>query len=116
MQEMFLRSGKKNMEYRVKLTNEFLEEIEEICEYISNKLKNVDASNRLREKVIYNVLLLENTPRMFAKIEKMDKIERQYRRIVVDNYVVLYTIDEYEKIVYIAHIYYGGRNYIDDLM
>lgn len=25
-------------------------------------------------------------------------------------------IDESEQIVYVAHIYYGGRNYIDDLM
>ena len=24
--------------------------------------------------------------------------------------------DETEKTIYIAHIYYGGRNYIDDLL
>ena len=101
------------MEYRVKLTDQFLDEFEEICDYISNKLKNIEASNRLREKVIYNILLLENSPRMCAKIEKVDRIERQYRRLVVNNYVILYTIDESEKIVYIAHIYYGGRNYVD---
>lgn len=40
------------MEYKVKLTNQFLDEFEEKCDYISNKLKNIDASNRLREKVI----------------------------------------------------------------
>lgn len=101
------------MEYRVKLTDQFLDEFEEICDYISNKLKNIDASNRLREKVIYNILLLENSPRMCTEIEKADRIERQYRRLVVNNYVILYTIDEEEKIVYIAHIYYGGRNYLD---
>ena len=39
------------MEYSVKLTDEFLEEFEEICDYISDKLKNISASNRLREKV-----------------------------------------------------------------
>ena len=32
--------------------------------------------------------------------------------MVVNNYVILYTIDEIEKIVYVAHIYYGGRNYL----
>ena len=108
------------MEYRVKLTDQFLDEFEEICDYISNKLKNIDASNRLREKVIYNILLLENSPRMCTEIERMcteiekaDRTERQYRRLVVNNYVILYTIDEEEKIVYIAHIYYGGRNYLD---
>ena len=101
------------MEYRVKLTDQFLDEFEEICDYISNKLKNIDASNRLREKVIYNILLLENSPRMCTEIEKVDRTERQYRRLVVNNYVILYTIDEEEKIVYIAHIYYGVRNYLD---
>ena len=101
------------MEYRVKLTDQFLDEFEEICDYISNKLKNIDASNRLREKVIYNILLLENSPRMCNEIEKADRTERQYRRLVVNNYVILYTIDEEEKIVYIAHIYYSGRNYLD---
>lgn len=113
MQEKFLKNGKKNMEYNIKLTDSFLEEFEETCNYISEYLKNVDASNRLREKVIYNVLLLENTPKMYMKIEKLDRIERQYRRMVIDNYVILYTIDEKDKIVYIAHIYYGGRNYLN---
>lgn len=36
------------MEYKVKLTQEFIDEFEEICGYISNELKNTDASNRLR--------------------------------------------------------------------
>lgn len=101
------------MEYKVKLTNQFLDEFEETCDYISNKLKNIDASNRLREKVIYNILLLENSPRMCTEIEKTNRTEKQYRRMIVNNYVILYTINELEKIVYIAHIYYEGRNYLD---
>ena len=50
---------------------------------------------------------------MCTEIEKTDRTERQYRRMIVNNYVILYTIDELEKIVYIAHIYYGERNYLD---
>ena len=73
MQEKFLKNGKKNMEYSIKLTDQFLEEFEEICNYISNKLKNIDASNRLREKVIYKVLLLEKFPKMCTEIEKIDR-------------------------------------------
>lgn len=113
MLEKYLKDGKINIEYSIKLTDQFLGEFEEICDYISNKLKNIDASNRLREKVIYNVLLLENSPQMCTEIEKTDRTERQYRRMAINNYVILYTIDEPKKIVYVAHIYYGGRNYID---
>lgn len=101
------------MEYRVKLTDQFLEEFEEIIDYISRQLKNIDASNRLMEKVKNNILLLENSPRMYIGTEKTDRTERQYRRMIVNNYVILYTIDELKKMVYIAHIYYGGRNYLD---
>lgn len=113
MQKKFLKNGKKNMEYKTKLTDKFLNEFEEICDYISDNLKNIDASNRLRKKVIYNVSLLENSPKMCNKIEKTDKTERQYRRMVINNYIILYTIDEPEKVVYVAHIYYGGRNYLE---
>lgn len=113
MLEKSLKNGKRNMEYSIKLADQFLEEFEEICDYISNKLKNIDASNRLREKVIDNVLLLENSPQMYTKIEKIDRTERQYRRMVIDNYVILYTIEDIEKMVYVVHIYYSGRNYLD---
>ena len=51
-------------------------------------------------------------PKKFAKIEKKDKLARIYRRMSVSNYVILYTIDEKEKITYIAHIYYGRKNYM----
>ena len=104
------------MEYNIELTEEFLTEIDGIYDYISNNLKAPNAAKRLREKVMYNVLLLEKSPMMFEKIEKMSKTKRQYRRIVINNYVILYTVDEKEKNIYISHIYYGGRNYIDGLL
>lgn len=101
------------MAYSIKLAEEFIEEMDGICNYISINLKAIDAANRLRKKVIDNILLLEKNPRMFAKIDKIDKTERQYRKIVIDNYVILYTIDDNNKMIYIAHIYYCGRNYIE---
>ncbi len=77
------------MEYSVKLTDEFLEEFEEICDYISDKLKNISASNRLREKVIYNILSLENSPKMYTEIEKTARTKLKYRKMIVNNYVIL---------------------------
>ncbi|MBQ9297658.1 MAG: type II toxin-antitoxin system RelE/ParE family toxin [Clostridia bacterium] len=103
------------MEYNIQLTDEFIEGIDEICYYISSTLKSPVASNKLRQKVMYTILTLEKSPRMFTKIEKFSKTKKQYRRIVVNNYVILYTIDEEKKTIYIAHIYYQGRNYIDNL-
>ncbi len=41
MLEKYLKDGKRNMEYSIKLADQFLDEFEEICDYISNKLKNI---------------------------------------------------------------------------
>ena len=46
MQEGFLKSGRKSMEYNIKLTEEFLTEIENICNYISVDLNANDAAKR----------------------------------------------------------------------
>ncbi len=104
------------MEYNINLTDIFLEEIEEICDYISINLKAIAASNRLREKVTYNILLLENSPRMFPETDKFDREKRNYRKIIVNNYIILYTIDENNKDIYVAHMYYEGQNYIEGLL
>ena len=55
---------------------------------------------------------LAESPKLYMKIEKKDRRKRDFRRIVIDNYIILYTIDEEKKTVYIAHMYYGRRNYL----
>lgn len=55
---------------------------------------------------------LAKNPRLYSKIEKKDAFQRVFRKLVVDNYIILYTIDEYKKIIYISHMYYSGRNYL----
>lgn len=102
--------------YKIKLTEEFLEEYEKVSDYISVNLKAPEASKKLRTKIITNVLLLKNSPKMYSEIEKVDRVKRQYRKMLINNYVILYTLDDYNKIVYIAHIYYEGRNYLEGLI
>lgn len=102
------------MVYKTKMTEDFIHDVYEICEYINNKLKLTEASKRLREKVRLKVLFLENTPMMFSVIEKYDRVKRRYRRAIINNYVMLYTIDN--DIVYISHLYYNGRDYLNVLL
>lgn len=102
------------MVYKTKMTEDLIHDINEICEYINNKLKLSEASKRLREKVRLKVMLLENTPMMFSIIEKYDRVKRRYRRAIINNYIMLYTIDN--DIVYISHLYYNGRNYLNELL
>ena len=58
------------MEYRIKLVEQFLDEFEEISDYISYKLKEIDVSKKLRKKVMENIYLLKKFPKMCSQIEK----------------------------------------------
>ncbi len=101
------------MEYKIKISETCLEEIEEICEYIEKKLKAQNSANRLRENIIKAIGELEKYPQIYPKINRRDRLNREYRKIVINNYVILYTIIEEDKCILISHMYYCGRNYID---
>ena len=105
-----------NMEYKIQFTEKCLEDIEDACQYIKEKLKEENAANRLRIKIKDSVKGLSISPEMYAKTEKFDRLENEYRRIPIDNYVLLYTVNKKRNTVYIVHFYYGGRNYLEGLI
>lgn len=105
-----------NMEYKIQFTEKCLEDIEDACQYIKEKLKEENAANRLRIKIKDSVKGLSISPEMYDKTEKFDRLENEYRRIPIDNYVLLYTVNKKRNTVYIVHFYYGGRNYLEGLI
>lgn len=59
------------------------------------------------------ILELKDYPEIHAKIEKTDRAGRDYRRIAIDNLVIIYTIIEEDKTILISHMYYSGKNYLN---
>ena len=100
------------MEYKIIIASKARSEIESIFDYINEELKNNNAAVRLKNKFKENIRGLKKMPKRYPEIEKRDKLKRFYRRIVVDNYVILFTIDDEKKSVYVAHVYYGRKNYM----
>ena len=98
--------------YEIEFTDECLEEIKEIYEYISKKLIAKEAAKRLMKIVKSRILNLSKSLYLYMKIGKTDKLKREYHRIIIKNYVILYTIDENNKKVFISHMIYGKRNYL----
>ena len=103
----------KNKPFEVEFTDKCIEEMTEIYEYISNNIKEDKAAKRLMTDVTDKVLDLANTPEIYMKIGKVDRLKREYHRMVVKNYVILYTIDFEKKTVFISHMIYGRRNYLN---
>lgn len=102
-------------QYKIVFTNDAIIEMDSINHYITKNLYNSQAASRLMEKVEEAIYGLKDMPRKYAVIKKYEELNLQYRRIVINNYAVLYTIDEEEKTVYIVHMYYGERNFLNNL-
>lgn len=103
----------KNELFEVEFTNGCIEEMTEIYEYIFNNLKEGNAAKRLMTELTNKVLDLAIAPELYMKIGKIDRLKREYHRIVLKNYVVLYTIDFEKKTVFISRMIYGRRNYLN---
>lgn len=98
--------------FEVEFTDECIEEMTAIYEYISNNLKEDSSAKKLMTEVLDKVLNLAKLPEIYVKIGKVDNLKLEYRRMVVKNYIVLYTVDNKKKKVYIMHMIYGKRDYL----
>lgn len=97
--------------YEIILTDTAKEEIENIYEYISKMLGATKAANRLMERIEQNIIVLKRYPYICQKV-KIKPHNDIYRKLIVENYVVLYEIEENYKLVIIYRIIYGKSDYL----
>jgi len=100
-------------QYKVVITPTAYKEISKIYDYITEDLCAENAAKNLMNKVEEEVQKLRFAPKIHTEIEKVDELKRIYRRIVINNYIILYTIDEKNNVVFVSHMYYSGRNYME---
>lgn len=82
----------------------------DIVLYISQELQNPDAANRLAEKLIETaekVLTFPGNP----SYHPIKPLRHEYRKAIVQNYLMFYRIDEEKKLVTVARVLYAKRNY-----
>lgn len=103
-------------QYKVIITPTAYKEMKKIYDYIIDDLYAVSAAKELLQKVEEKIQRLKYAPIIHSRIEKYDELKRNYRRIVIKKYVILYTIDEKNKIVFVSHMYYSRRNYISNFL
>lgn len=97
--------------YEIILTDIAKEELEEIYEYISEHLLEKAAADRLMDKIEKNILRLEQNP--YSCVEVHIKPHNEvYRKLVIDNYIALYEVDEKYKQVVIYRVIYGKMDYL----
>ncbi len=81
-------------------------DIDSIIYYISNNLKNVTASRKLRDLFIDGIDKILEFPYGFPIYQKVKFLKNEYRSFKVKNFIMFYTINEHDKIITIVRILY----------
>lgn len=85
------------------------EELEEIYEYISRNFKAPETAREQIKRITQAIRTLAVFPKLF-RVRKKDSKGREVRLLPIDNYVIIYSVDDANYIVNILHVLYGRRN------
>jgi len=86
-----------------------------IYNYIYNILCAPIAAERLLNYIEKSIENLRTIPKAYRVIKKYQELNREFRIIVVNNYILVYTISEKANIVYVVHLYYGKCDYLKNI-
>jgi len=96
--------------YKIQYTLSATKDIYEIFNYISNTLKNKTAALELMKKLKTeeeNIILFPyGNPKY-----RLKKLDFKYRRAIVNNYSIFYTIDKKKKLITVSRILYNKREF-----
>ena len=102
-------------QYEIIFTPTAINEIRKIYNYITKKLKSKKAADNLMNKIEEKVQNLKYAPRIYQIIKVDNQLELEYRKIVVNNYVIIYTIIENKNNIFISHVFYAGSSYLNKI-
>ena len=98
-------------EYRLKFTSQAEVDLDEVYEYITHHLFAPETAENLMNKIETSIMRLKVFPYACSFVLDEPLKKRGYRKLIVDNYIVFYLVNEQEHQVIIMRILYGASNY-----
>ena len=95
--------------YKVKVNPRAIRELDHIYEYIANEKLNPENARGQVDR-IKSILSLDTFPQSHQERNEGRYAGKGYRQLLIDNYIVIFRIDESCKTVYVVTIQYQGRN------
>ncbi len=98
------------MEYEVLYTKQANEDLEEIYNYISHVLYNIIAAKKLIKEIFDSIDLLATFPKSHKMCEEPLFAKKDIRFLIVNIFMVFYSIKEAHKKVVIYRVIYCRRD------
>ena len=101
------------MTYKSIITKAFEKDLEETLEYISDRLYNPTAAQRLLKNISEKISGIEENPLLYPLYHEDQLAKKGYRFAVVAKYLLFYRVDKDEKVIYFSRFLYSARNITD---
>ena len=79
-------------QYKVEITKEALQDMEDIYNYIALELLSTENAMRQYNRIADEILTLDTFPQRYRIMDSEPEKQMELRRMLVDNYSVFYTI------------------------
>lgn len=99
------------MEYEVRISESAERDIDEILQYMTEKLASHQAVADWAGELEKRYGELSKYPYMFGRSINEALRRIGYRRFMIKNYVVFYRVDDALREVIISRVFYCGQNY-----
>ena len=97
--------------YKVTISDAAEGDLNEIIGYIATALANPQAAASLADKIATCYDDLSRTPYMYGQCLNLRLQALGYRRVSIQNYIMVYRVDEESKTVYVLRFFYGPSDY-----
>ena len=96
--------------YKVKINPRAIRELDHIYEYIANEKLAPENAKEQVDRIKKAILGLETFLQYQQERNEGRYAAKDYHQLLIDNYIVIFRIDEPNKTVYVVTIQYQGRN------
>lgn len=92
--------------YQLEFLSIAKKDMDDIICYISNHLKNVTASRKLRDLFIDSIDKIVEFPYGWPIYRQVPFLKNEYRSFRVKHFLIFYTINEHDKVITIVRVLY----------
>lgn len=103
------------MAYKLIITEKAESDLDGIIAYIMQDLCNETAAAHLLIEVEKRYDMLETNPHIFPVCQQLLLSVRGYRKVIINNYILIIRIDEDARIVYIERFFSRLEDYAEKL-
>lgn len=97
--------------YSVKLMSRAVRDLDGIYDYIAGNLLEPETASKLIDRMEQRIYSLEQMPYHCPERKQGIYANRGYRQLMIENYTVIYRVDEANKMVIVVTVHYSPSNF-----